>query len=153
MGHPGSQIAVRKPRLLFSATAAVKAAAWAPTAVAVVLASETKAEEGSPKGEYVSQVLFDNISSRIPLSGSGSDGQRFAHLQSIIHTNFGREKFGRGMAAFRRRFCGSPDLYPPEALKLFLRSSPPSLGEMSVDQCPFRCDGGDSALAASAIRH
>ena len=129
----------------------MKAAAWAPAAVAVavVLTSETKAEEGSLEGECVSQVLFDIVSSRIPLSDPGRERQPFAHLQSIIQNNFGQENFGRDW----QRFCGSPDPYPPESLKLFLRSSIPSLGKMSVDECSFRCGGGGSALAAAAMRH
>ena len=72
---------------------------------AVVLASATNAEEGitplrRPDNEYASEVLFDVIGSRSALSGPANDGQRFTHLQSIIHTDTGREEFGRGMTAF-----------------------------------------------------
>ena len=36
----------------------------------------------------------------VTLSGPGNDGQRFAYVQSIIHTAIGREEFSRGMTAF-----------------------------------------------------
>ena len=47
-----------------------------------------------------SEVLFDVLNSRSALSGPGNDGQPFAHLQSIIHTDIGREEFGTGRIAF-----------------------------------------------------
>ena len=66
-------------------------AAVSAAAVAAVLASATEAEDGNallwrPDDEYTSEVLFNVIGSRSGLSGPGNDGQRFAHLQSIIRT-------------------------------------------------------------------
>ena len=70
-----------------------------------VLATATEGEEGNapvwrPNDEYASEVLFDAISSCSALSGAGNDRQRFSHLQSTIHTDIGREKFGRSITAF-----------------------------------------------------
>ena len=50
--------------------------------------------------EYASEVLFRAISSRSAHSGPGNDDQRYAHLQSIKHTDIGREGFTRDMTAF-----------------------------------------------------
>ena len=71
-------------------------AAAAETAADAVLVRATEAEDGSappwrPDNEYTSEVIFDVISSRSALSGPGNDGQRFAQLQSIIHTDIRRE--------------------------------------------------------------
>ena len=101
---------------------------------AAVLVSATEAEDGNaplwrPDDEYTSEVLFDVISSRSALSGPGNDGQRFAYLQSIIHTDIGREEFGRGMTAFWRRLVDEPDAFPPEFWQLFLQPSLIALGE------------------------
>ena len=76
-------------------------AAVSTAVAAAVLASATKVEDGNasprrPDYEHTSEVLFDTISSRSALSDPGSDGQRFAHLQFIIHTDTKREDFGRG---------------------------------------------------------
>ena len=76
-------------------------AAVSVVVAAAVLARATEAEDGNappwlPDDEYTSEVLFDVISSRSALSDPGSDGQRFAHLQFIIHTDTKREDFGRG---------------------------------------------------------
>ena len=107
--------------------AAVSAAATA------ALASVTEVEDGNappwrPDGEYASEVLFDVINSRSTVSGSGNDGQRLAHLPSIIHTDMGREEFGRGIATFSRRIVDEPDAFPPEFWQLFLLSSLTRLG-------------------------
>ena len=76
-------------------------------ATAAVEASASDPEEGSsPKWcsdeEFDPQVVFEVINSRNALSGAGSDGLRFSHLQSIMRTGFGREKFGTGIEAFWR---------------------------------------------------
>ena len=65
-------------------------------AAAARAASVTESEEGSgptwrPEGEFNPQVAFEVINSRNALSGAGSDGLRFSHLQSIIRTQFGQE--------------------------------------------------------------
>ena len=70
------------------------------TATAARVASVTEPEEGRgptwrPEGEFNPQVAFEVINSRSALSGSGSDGLRFSHLQSIIRTIWQR--------SFRRR--------------------------------------------------
>ena len=80
-------------------------AAVSAVVAAAMLASATKMEDGNappwrPDDEYASEVLFDVISSRSALSGPGNDGQRFSYLQSIIHTNIGREEFGKSMTAY-----------------------------------------------------
>ena len=80
-------------------------AAVSAAAVAAVLASDTEVEDGNaprwrPDNAFVSEGLFDVINYRSALSGLGNDGQRFAHLQSIIQTDIGREGFRSGMTAF-----------------------------------------------------
>lgn len=60
--------------------------------------------------------------------GPGNNGQRLAHLQSIIHTDTGWEGFGRGMTAVRRRIVEEPDASPPELWQFFLQSSLAALG-------------------------
>ena len=76
-------------------------------------------EEGSgpkwrPDEEFDPQVALEAINSRNALSGAGSDGLRFPHLQSIIRTGIGREKFGAGNEAFLRRIIDDPNAFPPE---------------------------------------
>ena len=115
-------------------------AAVSEAVAAAVLPSATEGEDGNappwcPDDEYTSEVLFDVMSSRSALSGSGVDGQRFAHLQSIIDTDIGREEFGRGMAAFWRRLVDEPDAFPPEFWQLFLQSSLTALGEKYGPDC------------------
>ena len=88
-----------------------------------------------PDDEYASEVLFDVISSRSALSGPGNDGQRFSHLQFIIHTDIGREEFGQGMTAFWRKIVDEPDAFPPELWQLFLQSSLTALGEKCRPVC------------------
>ncbi|CAN0328772.1 unnamed protein product, partial [Scytosiphon promiscuus] len=61
-------------------------------------------------------------------SGAGSDGLRFSHLQSIIRTGFGREKFGASIEAFWRRIFDDPGAFPPEFWQLFLQSNLTALG-------------------------
>ena len=108
-------------------------AAVSAAAAAAVLASATEVEDGSapswrPDDEYASEVLFDVISSRSALSGPGNDGQRFSHLQSIIHTDSGREEFGQGMTDVWRKIFDEPDSFPPQFWQLFLQSSFTALG-------------------------
>ena len=98
-----------------------------------MLASTTEVEDGNapswlPDDEYAFEALFDVINSRSALSGPGNDGQRFSHLQSIIHTTIGREDFGKGMTAFWRRIVDEPDAFPVEFWQLFLQSSLTVLG-------------------------
>ena len=80
-------------------------------------------------------MLFDVISYRSALSGPGNDGQRFSHLQSIIHTSIGREEFGKGMTAFWRRIVDEQDGFPVEFWQLFLQSSLTALGEKCRPVC------------------
>ena len=91
-------------------------AAVSAAAVGALLASATDGNASSWRSddEYASEVLFDVISSRSAPSGPENDGQRFTHLQSTIHTDTGREEFGRGMTAFWRRTVDEPDAFPPE---------------------------------------
>ena len=56
---------------------------------------------------------FDIVSPLSALSGPGKDGQRFSHLQPMIHTYIGREEFGRSMAAFWRRIVDGSEAFPP----------------------------------------
>ena len=74
-------------------------------------------------------------SAHAELSGPGSDGQRFANLQSIIHTDIERKAFGRGMTAFWRKLVDEPDAFPPEFWQLFLQSSLTALGEKCRSVC------------------
>ena len=85
--------------------------------------------------EYASEVLLDVINSRSALSGPGNDGQRFSHLQSIIHTDIGREEFGRGMTSFWRRIVDESDTFPPEFWQLLLQSSLTALGGKHRQVC------------------
>ena len=80
-------------------------------------------------------MLFDVISSRSALSGPGNDGQRFFHLQSIIHTDIGREEFGKGMTAFWRKIVDEPGAFPPEYWRLILQSSLTALGQKCRPVC------------------
>ena len=69
------------------------------------------------------------INSPNALSGARSDGLRFSHLQSIIRTGFGREKFGTGIEAFWWRIIDHPSAFPPEFWQLFLQSNLIAFGE------------------------
>ena len=103
-----------------------------------MLASAAEVEDGNappwcPDDEYTSEALFDVTSSRCALSGPGNDGQRFAHLQSIIHTDIGRGEFGRGMTACWRRLADEPNAFPPDFWSSS-RSQASSHWEKSVDR-------------------
>ena len=93
------------------------AVSTAAVAAAAVLASATEAEDGNAPPWLRA------------LSGPGNDGQRFAHLKSIIHTDIGREEFSRGVTAFWTRLVDEPDAFPPEFWQLFLQSSLTALEE------------------------
>ena len=100
----------------------------------------TEPEEGSGPtwrrwGEVNPQVAFEVINSRNALSGAGSDGLRFSHLQSIIRTQFGQDHFGAGIEAFWRRMVDEPDAFPPEFWELFLQSNLTALGEKCCPVC------------------
>ena len=97
-------------------------------------------EEGSvlnwrPKEEFDPQVAVEVVNSRNALSGAGSDGLHFSHLQSIIRTGFGHEKFGAGIEAFWRRIIDDPNALPPEFWQLFLQSNLTALGEKGRPVC------------------
>ena len=97
-------------------------------------ASSSDPEEGSglkwrPEEEFDPQVALEVINSRNALSGAGSDGLRFSHLQSIIRTGLGREKFGAGIESFWRRIIDDPNACPPEFWQLFLQSNLTASGE------------------------
>ena len=109
-----------------------RAAVFTPTTAAAT-ASAADVENGNappcrPDGMYVSDVLFDAIISRNPRPGPGNDGQWFVGLRSIIHTDIGREEFGRGMTALWRRIVVDPVAFPPEFWPLFLPSIFTALG-------------------------
>ena len=102
--------------------------------------SSTDQEEDSvpnwrPEEEFDPQVALEVINSRNALSGAGSDGLRFSHLQSIIRTGFGREKIGAGIEAFWRRIIDDPNAFPPEFMQLFLQSNLTALGEKCRPLC------------------
>ena len=105
--HVGGQVPLRKPRRRFRGGGSC-----------TVLATATEVEDGHvppwrPDNEYASEVLFDVLNSRYALSGPGNDCQRFAHLQSIIQTEIGREELGSGMTAFWQRIVNEPDTFLP----------------------------------------
>ena len=118
------------------------AVSTAAVAAAAVLASATEAEDGNappwrPDNEHTSEVLFDVNSSCSALSCPSNDGQPFAHLQSVIHADIGREEFGRGMTVFWRRIVDEPDEFPAEIWQLFLQLGLTAPGE----KCPPVCVG------------
>ena len=97
-------------------------------AVAAVEVSASDSEERSspkwrPEEELDPQVTLEVIDSRSALSGAGSDCLSFSHLQSIIRTDFGREKFGAGVEVLWRRIIDDPSAFPPEFWRLFLQSN------------------------------
>ena len=109
-------------------------------AAAAVAASSSDQEEGSvpnwrPEEEFDPQMALEVTISRNASSGAGSDGLRFSHLQSIIKTGFGREKFGAGIEAFWRRIIDDPNAFPPEFWQLFLQSHLTALGEKCRPVC------------------
>ena len=115
-------------------------AAVSAAAADAVLVRATEAEDGSappwrPDNEYTSEVIFDVISSRSALSGPGNDGQRLAHLHSIIYTDIGRGEFGLRMTAFWRRLVDELDTFPSEFWQLFQQSRLTALGETCRPVC------------------
>ena len=109
-------------------------------AAAAVAASSSDQEEGSvpnrrPEEEFDPQVALEVINSRNALSGGGSDGLCFSHLQSIIRTGLGRENFGAGIEAFWRRIIDDPNAFPPEFWQLFMQSNLTALGEECRPVC------------------
>ena len=76
-----------------------------------------------PRGDQRESLTLRWLSgsSTLALSGAGSDGLRFSHLQSIIRTQFGQEQFGASIEAFWRRVVDDPDAFPPEFWELFLQ--------------------------------
>ena len=97
-------------------------------------ATSSDQEEGSvpnwrPEEKFTPQMTLAVINSRNALSGAESHGLRFSHLQSMIRTGVGREKFGAGIEAFWRRINDGPNAFPPEFWQLFLQSNLTALGE------------------------
>ena len=88
-----------------------------------------------PEEEFDPQVSLEVINSRNALSGAASDGLCFSPLQSIIRTDFGREKFGAGIEAFWRRIIDDPSVFMPELWQLFLQSNLTALGEKCCPVC------------------
>ena len=108
-------------------------------ASAARVASVTKPEEGSgptwrPEGEFNPQVAFEVTNYRNVLSGAGSDGLRFSHLQSIIRIEFGQEHFGVGIEAFWR-IVDEPDAFATEFWELFFQPNLTVLGETCRPVC------------------
>ena len=106
-------------------------------AAAAVAASSSDQEEGSvpnwrPEEEFDLEVALEVINFRNELPGAGSDGLHFAHLQSIIGTGFGSEKFEAGIEAFWRRIIDDPNAFQPQFWQLLLQSNLAILGE----KCP-----------------
>lgn len=56
-------------------------------------------------------------------------------MQSTIHTDIERAKFGRGMTAFWRRIVSEPDAFLPEFWLLSLQSSVTALWEKIWPVC------------------
>ena len=109
-------------------------------AAAAVAAGSPEPEEVSvpnwrPEKKIDSQVALDVINFRNALSGAGSDGLCFSHLQSIIRTRFGRKNFGAGIEAFWRRIFDDPGAFPPEFWRLFLQSNLTAFGEKCRPVC------------------
>lgn len=94
---------------------------------------------------HTSEVLFGVMRSRSGLSGPGNDGQLFAHLQVITHTDIGCEEFGRGKTAFWRSIVDEPDALPPYLWQIFLESSLTAFGE-SVGRFASAGHGGGLSL-------
>ena len=64
-------------------------------------------------------MAFEVINSHSALSGAGTDGLRFSHLQTIIRTQFGQDHFGTDIKAFWRRIVDQPSALPPKFWELF----------------------------------
>ena len=123
--EPGDEVTWERVKAIFPEADRASVSESAATAVA---ASSTEPEEGSvpnwrPEEEFDSQVALDVINSRNALSGVGSDGLRFSHLQSIIRTGFVREKLGAGIEAFWRRIFDDPGAFPPGFWQHLLQSN------------------------------
>ena len=134
-------------------------------AAAARVASVTEPEGGSgpkwrPEGEFNPHVDFEIINSRNALSGAGSNGLCFSHLQSIIRTQFGQEHFGAGIEAFWRRTVDEPDVFLPEFWELFLQSNltagkmPPCLCGDGVEDsyCGRDYEGVETAYGGAQSR-
>ena len=109
-------------------------------AAAAVAASSSDQEEGNvpnwrPEEEFDPQVTLEVINSCNALSGAGSDGLRFSHLQLVIRTGFGRKKFAASIEAFWRRIIDDPNTFPPEFWQLFSQSNLTDLGETCRPVC------------------
>ena len=59
------------------------------------------------------EVAREVIHYRHSVSGAGSDGLRFSHLQSIFKTRFGLEKFGAGIEVVWGEVFDVPGAFPP----------------------------------------
>ena len=109
-------------------------------AAAAVAASSSDQEEGSgpnwrSEEEFDPQVVVEVINSRNALSGTGSDGLRFSHMQSIVRTGFRLEKFGAGIEAFWRRIIDDLNAFPPEFWQLLMQSNFTALCEKCRPVC------------------
>ena len=67
-----------------------------------------------PEEEFDPQVSLEVINSRNALSGAASDGLCFSPLQSIIRTDFEREKCGADIEAFWRRIIDDLSAFSPK---------------------------------------
>ena len=104
--HAGGQVPLRRPRRRVrgggggSADECHRGGRW-------------KCSPTAPARRVLSTPPRCSSTSSAPAAPS-KDGQRFSHLQSIIHTDTGSEKFGRGITAFWRTIVDGPDAFPPE---------------------------------------
>lgn len=93
-------------------------ASFFESVAAEVAKSSTESEEGSvPNWCLKEEVQLAGSPRRHQFSKRvirrGNDVLRSSHLQSIIRTVFGREKFGAGIEAFRRWIFDALGEFPP----------------------------------------
>ena len=99
----------------------------AAAAAVAAISSDPEEESGPnrrPDEEFDPQVALVVINSRNALSGA--DGLGFSHLQSIIRTASGRDKFGAGIEISSRK-------------------------ELSMIQMPFRGNSGSSSCNPTSL--
>lgn len=114
--------------------------------------SATHVEDGNApayrrEDEYTSEVLFDAISSISPLAGLVNDGHRFSNHKFFIHTDIGREQFGRGMTALWRSKVDEPDAVPKALWQLFSKTSFTACNSRDrAGRCSRACHGEGSTL-------
>lgn len=125
---PCARSLTQKTLILTAATKAAIATSWD------ALGSGEDAAWRS-EDEYKPQTIIDVMKSRNALSAVGNEDIRFSHLQCLLNTPEGKERFGPARGSFWRRIVEQSDAFPLEFWELVPQSNLTALGVKGHPVC------------------